>query len=293
MFWWWGNIMMALWAVTTMAAGIRYADGRATNGLMAFMGEMIDRMFGLDTCRKIPSGNQNLNDLKNPCYFCKQGAPFIHAGDSTFVVNYPQPPDVLDCTGVSGVGGVVDGHIVGHGSKAIDPVTYINKVITGSTTGSIAKGEYDKKRFKHGTPFIYNQTGSTFGYYYSTDAKGQEVPLIPPAQGTTTLPTALAANPAAYGGSSATSNMPIGWNAYINYPNGTTGAAYTFLLNGYPTNPVSSSTFDPLNGFVNNASNLNFIAGPLSGINNLKYKSFSPIASESSASTHPSSWTMR
>lgn len=173
-------------------------------------------------------------------------------------------------------------------AKTVDPVSYITRFFTGSPTGSIAQGQYDKKRFKHGTPYTYKQTGSTIGYYYSTDASGREIPLIPPAVGQTTIPSALATNPTAYGGSAATGYMPDGWNAWVRYPNGKTGTAIT--------------PFDPLVGFVvtgsgtpvqSASSNTNYVATALSYAMNkpLKYKSFSP--STAAGTVHPTDWATR
>lgn len=305
MFWWWGNVFMALWTGVTVIAGITYADGKAVNGPLALLGRVFDGLFGLDTCRKIPGGNQNLGNLKNPCYFCSTGGAYPHADHVDFVVNHASPPDVFNCTGVSGVGGINGSHMVSGAKSAVDPVQFITTVFTGSPTGSIAKGDYDKKRFKHGTPYPWQQTGKTFGYYYTTDDKGQEIPIIPPAIGTTTIPPALAANPTAYGGDATTGYMPPGCNGWIRYPNGTTGMAFTPHAgqNTY-TNPVKSSTFDPLLGIVNGVSssaqaNIDFIQGPLSFIEKLKYKSFSPATGDGageygmSGASHPRHWDTR
>lgn len=297
-FWWWGNVFMSLWALTTMVAGIRYADGRAVNGPMAWLGSIFDKTFGLDTCRKIPSDNQKLNNLKNPAYFCRTPAPYPHGGNSSFVVNYPQPPNVMDVTGVSGVGGVTSGHITGHSSKAIDPVTYITQIFTGSSTGSIAAGQYDKKRFKQGTPYISQQTGNTVGYYYSTDAKGQEIPIIPPYTGGAFVPGAF--KTAASGSPVWNLAFPTGWNASVKYAGPTGGSLYGTAFtaldsNGQYTSPQQpNSAFDPLNGFVNNASNVALITGPLSNVQDLKYKSFS-ISPESGANqaSNPTAWKKR
>lgn len=298
-FWWWGNVFMSLWALTTMVAGIRYADGRAVNGPMAWLGSIFDKTFGLDTCRKIPSDNQKMNNLKNPAYFCRTPAPYPHGGNSSFVVNYPQPPNVMDVTGVSGVGGVTSGHITGHSSKTIDPVTYITQIFTGSSTGSIAAGQYDKKRFKQGTPYISQQTGNTVGYYYTTDAKGQEVPIIPPYTGGAALPAAFQSYVDNYTGTvGAMATYPVGWNAYVNYSNTTNGPSGTVFTNpltdGIYTYPSKTAPFDPLNGFVNNASNVALITGPLSNVQDLKYKSFS-ISPESGANqaSNPTAWKKR
>lgn len=293
---------MALWASVTVVAGLRYADGKAVNGPMAMLGKVFDKMFGLDTCRKIPPRNQNLNDLKDPCYFCPQGATYPHADQPDFQIANNESTNVLDCTGVSGVGGV-NQHFLTSSAKTVDPVSYITRFFTGSPTGSIAQGQYDKKRFKHGTPYTYKQTGSTIGYYYSTDASGREIPLIPPAVGQTTIPSALATNPTAYGGSAATGYMPDGWNAWVRYPNGKTGTAITPYISGQQyTNPVPSTTFDPLVGFVvtgsgtpvqSASSNTNYVATALSYAMNkpLKYKSFSP--STAAGTVHPTDWATR
>lgn len=286
MFWWWGNIFMAMWTVTTIWAGVTYADGKNVNGPIAWLGKIFDKTFGLDTCRRIPNHNQNLNDLKQPAYFCKQPASYPLSSNLAFAVNYEQPPNVLDSTGVSGVGGIHDGHITGLGSKAVDPITYITRVLTGSTTGSIAKGEYDKKRFKQGTPYITQQTGNTVGYYYSTDAKGQEVPLIPPFTGGATFPAA--------GEKFIIGGPPTGFNAVVKYTGGARGTVFTAPSgNGLYNNPASGAAWDPLNGFMNTAANVAYVQGPLSGIDKLKYKSFSVTDSGASSSSHPNNWTTR
>lgn len=302
-FFWWGNIFMAMWSAVTIVAGVRYASSSNVNSAMATLGRVFDSLFGLDSCPLIPKANQNLSKLKEPCNFCNSATPYPHGGNSAFVINHGTV-DVTQCTGVRGVGGANDSFVSG-GAKLVDPVQYTNTILTGSPTGSISKGDYDKKRFKFGTPYIPRQSGDTIGYYYTTDTKGQEIPLIPPAIGTNVLPPALANNPAAFGATSGTHGFPQGWNAYVHYNNGTFGAAITPFSRTDPTNPtttysnpIDSSSYDPLTGFVvgkgwtqvnTEKSNEFYVSGPLAAVANpdkLKYKQFT----QSSSSAHPAQW---
>jgi len=293
---------MAMWSAVTILAGIRYANGKNVNSAMATLGRVFDSMFGLDSCPLIPKANQNLSKLKEPCNFCNEPTPYPHGGNSAFVINHATL-DVSQCTGVRGVNGANDSY-VSEGSKLVDPVAYTNAILTGSPTGSISKGDYDKKRFKFGTPYIPRQSGETIGYYYTTDTKGQEIPLIPPAIGTTVLPPALANNSAAYGATSGTHGFPQGWNAYVHYTTGSFGTAITPITRpepNYPAgyaNPTDSTTYDPLTGFSVakgwnsidvEKSNRLLVSGPLAAVANgsaLKYKQFTPASS----SAHPSQW---
>lgn len=299
-FFWWGNIFMAMWSAVTIMAGVRYARGTATSGPLSWMGMIFDEIFGLDTPRLVPSKNQNLSHLKAPCYFCSAPSSYPHGGNSAFVCNHGQL-DVLDCTAVSGVGGSNSKFIAG-GAKLVDAVQYINTILTGSSTGSVSKGDYDKKRFKFGTPYIPNQTGDAIGYYYTTDTKGQEIPLIPPAIGTNTIPRALASNPGAYGATAGNHGFPTGWNAFVHYnatsaSGGSFGAAITPIsADGTDyNNPTPTVTFDPTLGFVDTKypsygntaqTNALFVSGPLYDPDKLKYKQFTP----SSSLAHPSQW---
>lgn len=311
-FWWWGNVFMAMWAGVTIAAGVRYADGKAVNGPLAFLGRIFDSMFGLDTCRKIPARNQNIADLKQPAYFCSTGANYPHADEQGFIIEHDNPPNVAAITGVNGVGGINGSRFI-HGNKgAIDPVTYINTIITGSPTGSVATGEYDKKRFKYGTPFAQYQTGSTWGYYYSTDDKGQEIPVLMPATGTSlSAPVYPSNNPFAYGGRANTGYFPPDSKGWVRYGYSTdpytpdpTGMVLTKPVGKTWSTPDSTSTFDPLLGFVGGPkghqaassaqANIKFIETALSFIDNLKYKSFSPVGPDGSAqATNPAQWATR
>lgn len=299
-FFWWGNIFMAMWSAVTIMSGVRYARGTATSGPLSWMGMIFDEIFGLDTPRLVPSKNQNLSHLKAPCYFCSAPSKYPHGGNSSFVCNHGQL-DVLDCTAVSGVGGSNSKFVAG-GSKLVDAVQYINTILTGSSTGSVSKGDYDKKRFKFGTPYIPNQTGDAIGYYYTTDTKGQEIPLIPPAIGTNTIPRALASNPGAYGATAGNHGFPTGWNAFVHYnatsaSGGSFGAAITPIsADGTDyNNPTPTVTFDPTLGFVDTKfpsygntaqTNALFVSGPLYDPDKLKYKQFTP----SSSLAHPSQW---
>lgn len=296
-FFWWGNILAGIWSLVTIVAGITYADGIISNGPLAWYGMIFDEIFGLNTCTLVPRHNQKFGSLKIPCNFCTTPTKYPHGGNPDFVINHG-PVNVLDCTGVSGVGGVATSDIAGNNSALVNAVQYINTIFTGSPTGSIGKNAYDKKRFKYGTPNIPQQQGNTIGYYYTTDTKGQEIPLIPPAFGTDVLPAALR------DGTTGTTNnsFPEGWNAYVHYANGLFGTAITPLINGTGySNPIPSTTFDPELGFVvpgvssdyinTPLTNSYYVSGPLSQVadkEKLKYKQFT-VGLEPGA--HPDEWT--
>ena len=280
-FFWWGNILAIIWAFITMWTGIRFADGN-TSGPMSWYGSLFDRMFGLDTCRKVPSHNQNITKDQPPCYSCKGGASYAHADNSGFRVTYPIPPNVSDCVVIDGVGGYSSRNISGSG-KPVDPVSYINKVITGSPTGSIPKNDYDTKRFKFGTPYIDRQTSTTdAGYYFSTDAKGQEVPIILPYTGGSGIPASF--GPASGFPTDGSTGLPIGWNAYVRDSRGDAITAITGQASASTQlNPNSAYTFDSVTGFpvvpgVNYNNNAWYVSGPLSNTQEIQYKKFTSTA---------------
>jgi len=306
------NIIAAIWSFLTIAAGARYADGALT-GPLNFWGEWFDSAFGLIGCKKIPQRDQNANRLKAPCWSCPSdvGVYYPHADNPFFVT---QPVSATNCTPVANAGGMTQSMIAGHGGGIMNPVQYINTIFTGSSTGDLNSGQFDKSRFKQGTPYIPLQdtTGDSIGYYYTNDTMGREIPLVAPcttSSGSTQLrPTNLSNFT---GGS--TNQWPVGWNAYLTsnaLPNqsqqmacnmGTSArtsstGGYQYVYNnpgtvfggwsntlGFPTDNTSITPTNP-----NDNYNSIYVSSVLQNPNKIKYKQFNRTTP--SAAATPKNW---
>lgn len=170
------NIVGFFWFLFTVAAGLKAADGKT--GPLTWWGTFFDNLFDLGNCEKVPVANQSPPYLR-PAIGCPTPYTFPHGGNASNTIN-PLPFIPAHTTVVNGVGGVGQSSIRQRQGKAIDPATYIMQVMTGNPVGNVANGEYDKKRFKFGTPYM-DQQPSFAGYYQSNDNLGRSVPLIAPS----------------------------------------------------------------------------------------------------------------
>ncbi len=300
------NWIALFWTFATVYGGVQYADGNLT-GPLSFWGRFFDYVFGLDTCRSVATRNQTYDPLRPACFACSSGQSisFPHAGNTSFVTR-PVETNVHDCSVVGGVGGVAGNSISSFSGKPLDPLSYIKAFFTGSTTGSISASAYDKKRFRNGTPYITQQStsGDSIGYYYTHDAYGQEVPIIPPPQsGSLPLPPGLNQ----FGSNTNGGPFPDGFNAWITaYPtvggntNSQTGPPQQQVYMAPPFQGVQGSSLTPgyydrgnasdfdQQGFGTTQANSWYVSSVINNPQKIKWKQFNretPMPGET-----PSTW---
>lgn len=297
------NLVALVWSIATVYSGVRYADGNKS-GPLSFWGGLFDYVFGLDTCRTVPTRNQSTNPLRPACFACNAGSSIIypHAGTTNFYTR-PVAVNIHDCSVVQGVGGVAGDSISSFNGTPIPALEYIKAFFTGSTSGSIAAAQYDTTRFKNGTPYLSQQSssGDSIGYYYTTDAYGQEAPIIPPPQsGAVPLPPGLNQ----FGSNTNGGPFPDDYNAWITaqptvggVPQGPTQqqvymAAPTQGMPGSAIVPAyydrgNASDFDQ-EGFGTDQANAWYVSTVINNPEKIKWKQFNreqPMPGET-----PSTW---
>ena len=305
------NILALIWSLLTIWSGLRYTSGKT--GPLTWWGGFFDYVFGLDACKSVPAENQRASSFREPCWQCEpgggKGLPYPHGGQPQFRT-MPKETTIEECTAVNGVGGVTGTNVTGRlGSKAVSTAQYIVGFFTGNVNGSVSQAEYDKKRFKNGTPYaaLQSTTNDSIGYYYTQDSAGNEIPLLAPCNsGTYSFPSGSLN---AFLGSS-TGPFPVGWNAYLNTENSAWGQQFgrstiacdaggSYVQSGQtPWNPKSAQLIynDPnqtapskwwsdKSGFQNitptsapNGYNQLYASTVLANVNKIEYKQFNSNA---------------
>lgn len=202
------------WYLITVISGLRSANGY-TSGILSSYGRWFDEIFGVSGCAWIPGKNQR-NYERQIYYNCDEPIQFPLAGDNGNSVT-PTGMNPKKTTVVAGVG--TGKPSISNGGTPVSPVAYINWILTGNSKGNpVDASVYNKKIFKEGTPFYNRSTDgtSTTGYYYTTDAKGNEVPIFDPiAQYSSTYDPPTALMDGTYGPNDPNTGVVSGWNAVV------------------------------------------------------------------------------
>lgn len=285
------NYLAFFWYILTVWSGLAAADGKS--GPLTWWGSFFDAAFGLDNCEKVPAENQD-PPYHRPAIGCTTPYAYPHGGQSstTLMPLAYVPPST---TVVQGVGGVTSTSISQRYRKAVDSATYIMQIMTGKVTGDVAAGEYDKKRFKFGTPYI-DQQPEYQGYYQTLDKMGRAVPLIAPS----TTASAKAFVPPGFDYTTnpawVTSPSMSGNKVQASY-NGVLLTTGGMVANVQPTYlPPNTKLFlnKPGGGFQGSTtpaqSNEQFIRTALLNPGQLTFVSASKVASNQTKA-HPNNWT--